>query len=85
VQQLDKQMHKMLLEKHKRSEEIKADQATLDKIDATISTHIQPCLVSAACWQHLAAQNTQLLHCTCMQWKPGLQEAWLFDSSWRCG
>jgi hypothetical protein len=48
VQQLDKQMHKMLLEKHKRSEEIKADQAALDKIDATISTHIQPCLVSAA-------------------------------------
>lgn len=48
LQQLDKQMHKMLLEKHKRCEEIKADQAALDKIDATITTQIQPCLVSAA-------------------------------------
>ncbi|WIA31003.1 hypothetical protein OEZ86_001044 [Tetradesmus obliquus] len=44
ISQLDKQMHKMMLEKHKRSEEIKADQAALDKIDTTISTHIQPCL-----------------------------------------
>ncbi|KAF6256887.1 hypothetical protein COO60DRAFT_58208 [Scenedesmus sp. NREL 46B-D3] len=44
LQQLDKQMHKMLLEKHKRCEEIKADQAALDKIDATITTQIQPCL-----------------------------------------
>lgn len=45
-QQLDKQMHGMLHEKHKRQEQIKADQAALDRIVETIRTNIQPCLVS---------------------------------------
>lgn len=45
-QQLDKQMHKMMHEKHTRQEQIRANQAAIDRIDATIRTNIQPCLVS---------------------------------------
>eukprot|EP00879_Flechtneria_rotunda_P016473 GHRR01017238.1.p1 GENE.GHRR01017238.1~~GHRR01017238.1.p1 ORF type:complete len:140 (+),score=42.94 GHRR01017238.1:182-601(+) len=44
IAQLDKQMHKLMLEKHKRTEEVKADQAAVAKIDETIKTHIEPCL-----------------------------------------
>jgi hypothetical protein len=62
MQQLDKQMHKMMLEKHKRSEEIKADQAALEKIDATISTHIQPCLVRASQTQLAQQLAAELPH-----------------------
>jgi hypothetical protein len=40
-------MHKMMHEKHKRLEQIRADQAAVDRIDETIRTNIQPCLVSA--------------------------------------
>eukprot|EP00775_Hariotina_reticulata_P009965 gene9965-10120_t len=43
-QQLDTQMHKMMQEKHRRSEEVKADQAAVNKIEETMQTHIQPCL-----------------------------------------
>lgn len=39
-------MHKMMHEKHVRHEQIRADQAAVDSIDATIKTNIQPCLVS---------------------------------------
>jgi len=42
-------MHKMMHEKHKRQEQIKADQAALERIDETIRTNIQPCLVSNPC------------------------------------
>lgn len=48
MQQLDTQMHKMMHEKHRRNEEIKADTAALQKIEDTINTHIQPCLVGTA-------------------------------------
>lgn len=39
-------MHKMMHEKHKRLEQIRADQAAVDRIDETIRTNIQPCLMS---------------------------------------
>jgi hypothetical protein len=45
IQQLDTQMHKMMQEKHRRSEEVKADQAAVNKIEETMQVHIQPCLV----------------------------------------
>lgn len=41
-------MHKMMHEKHMRQEQIRADQAAVDRIDATIKTNIQPCLVSCS-------------------------------------
>lgn len=39
-------MHKMMHEKHRRAEQIRADQAAMDRIDETIKSNIQPCLVS---------------------------------------
>lgn len=50
IQQLDTQMHKMMQEKHRRSEEVKADQAAVNKIEETMQVHIQPCLVRT--WVH---------------------------------
>ncbi len=45
LQQLDSQMHKMMLEKHRRTVQMKEDQAALEKIDDIIRTHVQPNLV----------------------------------------
>lgn len=54
LQQLDKQMHSMMHEKEKRRAQIQEDQANVDKINDTISSHVQPQLVSCAppCQQH---------------------------------
>ena len=39
-------MHKMMLERQKRTSAIKEDQAALDKLDETIKSHVTPNLVS---------------------------------------
>jgi hypothetical protein len=46
LQQLDSQMHKMMLERQKRNLAIKEDQAAMDKLDDTIKSHVLPNLVS---------------------------------------
>lgn len=48
MQQLDKSMHGMMAEKTKRQEQIRADEAELEKLDTMVRTHIQPNLVSMA-------------------------------------
>ncbi len=48
LQQLDKQMHSMMHEKEKRRAQVQEDQACVDKINDTISNHVQPQLVSCA-------------------------------------
>lgn len=54
-------MHKMMHEKHKRLEEVKADTATLQKVDDTINTHIMPCLVGVTSLAMKAGQLQPLL------------------------
>jgi hypothetical protein len=43
-------MHGMLHERHRRQEEIKADQAAIERINETIRTNIRPCLVCGVWW-----------------------------------
>lgn len=60
MQQLDKSMHGMMAEKTRRQEQIRADEAELEKLDTMVKTHIQPNLVSAV---YRAAQ-AWLVACT---------------------
>jgi hypothetical protein len=46
LQQLDAQMHKMMLEKQQRLQQMKEDSEAIAKLDSTISTHIKPNMVS---------------------------------------
>ena len=41
-QQLDRHMHKMLWEKRERSEAVRADEAAIARLDATIASHVAP-------------------------------------------
>ena len=61
AQQLDSQMHKMMAEKHQRMEAIRADEAALAKLEATIASHITPQLVTGGL---RVARFRAACHCT---------------------
>ena len=62
-QQLDSQMHKMMLEKKRRNEQILADQAAIDKLNKTIKEHVQPNMVHWDCMHDAQCTVWHSLNC----------------------